>query len=155
MNNSSFGFEKPEDSLGFLLWQITTTWQRAIKKALDPFGINHPQFVIMASLLWFQEKKQISTQVMIANMTGLDKMTVSAAVRTLLSLEYVTRAEHKTDTRAKTVQLTASGKKLIAKMVPIIEGVDAEFFGILSAKEQKGLAQSFLSLHGKSGAFNE
>jgi DNA-binding MarR family transcriptional regulator len=155
MNNSSFGFAKPEDSLGFLLWQITTTWQRSIKRALDPFGITHPQFVIMASLLWFQEKKQISTQVMIANMTGLDKMTVSTAVRTLLSLEYVTRAEHKTDTRAKTVQLTVSGKKLIAKMVPIVESVDAEFFGILSVKEQKGLAQSFLSLHGKSGAFNE
>jgi len=155
MNNSSFGFEKPEDSLGFLLWKITTTWQRSIKRALDPFGITHPQFVIMASLLWFQEKKQISTQVMIANMTGLDKMTVSTAVRTLLSLEYVTRAEHKTDTRAKTVQLTVSGKKLIAKMVPIVESVDAEFFGILSVKEQKGLAQSFLSLHIKSGDFNE
>lgn len=155
MNNSSFGFEKPEDSLGFLLWQITTTWQRSIKKALDPFGITHPQFVIIASLLWFQEKKQISTQVMIANMTGLDKMTVSTAVRTLLSLEYVTRAEHKTDTRAKTVQLTVSGKKLIAKMVPIVESVDSEFFGILSVKEQNGLAQSFLSLHRKSGDFNE
>jgi hypothetical protein len=32
---SAFGFEVPEASPGFLLWQTTTAWQRLIKKMLD------------------------------------------------------------------------------------------------------------------------
>ncbi len=36
MTDSVFGFEQPEHSPGFLLWQTTITWQRLIKKALDP-----------------------------------------------------------------------------------------------------------------------
>ena len=150
MSKSNFGFEKPEDSLGFLLWQTTMTWQKLIRKALDQFDITHPQFVIMATILWFQEQKKVSTQIMIARQSNLDKMTVSTAIRTLVSLGYLTRAEHETDTRAKIVQLTPTGKRLIAKIVPIVEGIDASFFGVLPVKEQRQLGASFISLHEKS-----
>ena len=30
MSKAPFGFDKPEDSPGFVLWQTTTTWQRLI-----------------------------------------------------------------------------------------------------------------------------
>ena len=30
MVKSSFGFDKPEDSLGFLLWQTTTTTEASV-----------------------------------------------------------------------------------------------------------------------------
>ena len=56
MPKSAFGFEEPEDSPGFLLWQVTVSWQRAIKSALEPYKITHPQFVIMALLMWFTEQ---------------------------------------------------------------------------------------------------
>jgi len=42
-----------EDSPGLLLWQTTIFWQRMIKKALEPYGISHAQFVIMVILLWW------------------------------------------------------------------------------------------------------
>ncbi len=150
MSKSNFGFEKPEDSLGFLLWQTTMTWQKLIRKALDQFDITHPQFVIMATILWFQEQKKVSTQIMIARQSNLDKMTVSTAIRALVNLGYLTRAEHETDTRAKTVLLTVAGKRLISKMVPLVEGIDASFFGVLPVKEQRQLGASFISLHEKS-----
>ena len=35
MTNSPFGFDAPEDSPGFLLWQTTISWQRMIKQALE------------------------------------------------------------------------------------------------------------------------
>ncbi len=50
MTNPPFGFDAPEDSPGFLLWQTTISWQRMIKKALEPHDISHAQFVIMAIL---------------------------------------------------------------------------------------------------------
>lgn len=35
MAKTDFGFDKTEESTGFLLWQVTNLWQREIKKALE------------------------------------------------------------------------------------------------------------------------
>ena len=107
---SPFGFEKPEDSPGFLLWQTTITWQRLIKNALEPFGIAHAQFVIMAILMWFEEHDYDTVQVSIVNWSKLDKMTVSKSLKKLGEQGLVNRAEHNVDTRAKRVALTDKGR---------------------------------------------
>ena len=73
---SAFGFEAPEDSPGFLLWQTTITWQRLIKKALEAHDVSHAQFVVMAVLLWFEEHQEDPTQIAIARLSKLDQMTV-------------------------------------------------------------------------------
>ncbi len=148
--NSAFGFEAPEDSPGFLLWQTTITWQREIKKALDPFDVTHPQFVILAILLWFEESEVIPNQVLIINQSKLDKMTVSKSIKSLAQKDLVTRDEHPEDTRAKSVCLTKSGIKLAKKLVGIVEGVDAEYFGILNRHDQKNLVQALGKLNERS-----
>ncbi len=146
-SNSSFGFEAPEDSPGFLLWQTTITWQRAIKKSLDPFEITHPQFVILAILLWFEESDVIPNQVLIINQSKLDKMTVSKSIKSLAQKDLVTRDEHPEDTRAKSVCLTKSGIKLAKKLVGIVESVDAKYFGILNKQDQKNLILALAKLN--------
>ncbi len=139
MKESSFGFERPEDSPGLLLWQTTITWQRLIKKTLDPYKISHPQFVILAILLWFTEKKQEPTQVLISRLSKLDKMTVSASLKKLAQIGLVRRAEHSEDTRAKAVYLTEKGQAMAQKLVPIVEKVDSEFFGSIEHGKQQVL----------------
>lgn len=139
LDKSSFGFEKPRDSPGFLLWQSTVTWQRLIKKALDPYDISHAQFVVMALLLWFREQKIDVTQVLIINWSKLDKMTVSKSVGMLVKRSLLTRYENHLDTRAKTITLTEEGIQLIKKLVPVVEKVDEDFFGKLSEPEQSSL----------------
>ena len=141
MSNSSFGFAKPEDSPGFLLWQTTISWQRIIKKSLEPYKISHAQFVIMAVVLWFEEHNEDATQVIIANWTKLDKMTVSQALKNLVNMDLVIREEYISDTRAKKVSLTKLGKKLVQKLVPVIEQIDANFFGEISSSQQQSLVQ--------------
>jgi DNA-binding MarR family transcriptional regulator len=139
MNKSSFGFKKPELSPGFMLWQTTTIWQRKIKAAIDSYGISHSQFVIMATLLWFNEQGHETSQVDIINMTKLDKMTVSKAIKKLVNEKLIARKEHSKDTRAKSVTLTDNGKSLVQKLIPIVEGIDHEFFGVIKGSEQKEL----------------
>ncbi|MBX9577160.1 MAG: MarR family winged helix-turn-helix transcriptional regulator [Chthoniobacterales bacterium] len=137
-----FGFKIPEASPGFLLWQTTMTWQRLIKKALEPHDISHAQFVIMATLIWFELQKKSPTQVLIVNWTKLDKMTVSKSIKKLVTSKLVNRIEHQTDTRAKNVSLTAKGRALIHQLIPLVEQVDAEFFGKgISNKDQSLLLQ--------------
>lgn len=137
MSSSVFSVDKPEDSPGFLLWQTTITWQRLIKKALDPYNISHAQFVVLAIALWFENKNQDVSQSLIINQSKLDKMTVSKSLKKLVACAYIKHVEHKQDTRAKSVLLTKKGKELASKLVPIIEKIDDKFFGALKKTDQK------------------
>ena len=94
-------------ALVFLLWKTTTIWQRLVKKALEPSGISHAQFVLLASLLWFDLQKKKLTQVDLIDSTKLDKMTVSSSLKKLVTLGLVSRVENQEDTRAKLVSLTS------------------------------------------------
>lgn len=146
MSSLPFGFDTPEDSPGFLLWQTTVVWQRQIKRALEPYNISHPQFVIMTTLMWFEAHHYDTTQILIVNWSKLDKMTVSKSLRKLVALGFVHRIEHETDTRAKSVSLTEKGKEMLRSLVPIVEGIDSTFFGKTSLKQQKSLVQILAKL---------
>lgn len=139
MTNSVFGFDKAEDSPGFLLWQTTITWQRLIKKALDAYNISHTQFVILAITMWFENKNQKVSQGLIICQSKLDKMTVSKSLKKLVMDGYIKRIENQQDTRAKLVLLTKEGRAIASKLVPIVEKVDAYFFGTLKNSEQQSL----------------
>jgi DNA-binding MarR family transcriptional regulator len=149
MTELPFGFDRPEDSPGFLLWQTTMVWQRRIKKALEEHGVSHAQFVIMANLMWFEFHKIEVNQVAIAHQTKLDKMTVSKSLKNLVAAGYVSRLEHKTDTRAKSVTLTEKGKQMVCHLVPIVEKIDKIFFDKLSIDSQRNLAGFLLVLAGE------
>jgi DNA-binding MarR family transcriptional regulator len=150
MADPAFGFEKPEHSPGFLLWQTTITWQRQIKKALDPYDISHAQFVILANTLWFEGVKQTPTQILIARSTKLDKMTVSKSLKKLTAQGLIKRTEHKDDTRAKSVHLTTKGKTMTSKLVPIVEKIDTDFFGVLNGASQQSLINILADLVSKA-----
>lgn len=144
--SSVFSVDKPEDSPGFLLWQTTVTWQRLIKKALDIHHISHAQFVILAITLWFESKNHEVSQSLIIRQSKLDKMTVSKSFKKLVMAGYVKRREHKKDTRAKAVYLTKKGRELISKLIPIVEKIDENFFGVLKKNDQEYLIHVFNNL---------
>ena len=139
MKKSAFGFDKPEDSPGFLLWQTTITWQRLIKKCLDPHTISHAQFVILAISLWLESQDQEVSQSLVVRQSRLDKMTVSKACKKLAKEGYLKRLEHKIDMRSKTIHLTKRGKELISTLIPIIEKIDEDFFGLVKKSDRKSL----------------
>ncbi len=150
MSKLPFGFQKPEDSPGFLLWQTTMLWQRQIKKELEPFKVSHPQFVIMALLLWFEAHQMEAVQGLVVKYSKLDKMTVSSSLKKLVEKKWAHRAENKKDTRSKDVTLTTKGKKLINQLVPLVEHIDAAFFGRIPQKKQRQLIQDLASLSQES-----
>ncbi len=136
MKNESkvFGFEKADDSSGFLLWQVTNLWQREIKKALEKFDLTHSQFVLLASVYWLSLHQQDVTQINLSAHTKIDPMTTSKVLRTLQTKGLLQRQEHHTDTRAKTVALTDSGKKITKEAVKTVEQFDEFFFAPLGSK---------------------
>jgi len=123
-----FHFKSPEDSPGYLLGQLTMLWQRKLKRVLDPLDLTQTQFVLLAALAWLSKKSDSVTQIDIANQGNADRMMVSKVLRTLEEKQFLTRNEHKTDTRAKTIALTSSGAAILQKALSAIETADLEFF---------------------------
>lgn len=146
MSEAPFGFDTPGESPGFLLWQTMIMWQRLVKKVLEPHKISHAQFVVMALLLWFQQHGVEPNQASIATWSKLDKMTVSKSLKKLAVMGLIHRQEGASDTREKISLLTSKGKKLIQRLVPKVEQVDAEFFGAAAAKDQQTLMRVLSSL---------
>jgi MarR family transcriptional regulator, organic hydroperoxide resistance regulator len=133
-SDNPFSVEKPEDSSGFLLWQVTNLWQREIKKALLEFNLTHSQFVLMASMYWHKIHDIDVTQIELSTHTKIDPMTTSTVLRTLQKKGFLERNEHHKDTRAKTVTLTINGVEIVKKAIVVVENFDRKFFSILSEK---------------------
>lgn len=127
-SETPFNVETPEESTGFLLWQVTNLWQREIKKALEAYDLTHSQFVLLASTLWLTIQNEDVTQVVLSNHTKIDPMTTSTVLRTLQAKGLLKRQEHATDTRAKTVKLTEEGEKIAQLAVKTVEKFDLDFF---------------------------
>ena len=140
-----FSVEEASESSGFLLWQVTALWQRRIAWALRSIGLTQVQYALLASLLWMSRTQRTITQAMLARHTKLDMMMTSQVLRTLESRGLLERNPHPTDTRAKVLGLTKEGRKLAWQAVPLVEGVDREFFGALGAQLNR-FNRSLLSL---------
>lgn len=128
-----FSEKEADDSTGFLLWQLTTLWQRAIAAALKPHGLTQVQFVLLASLLWLSDKEECVTQVRLARHSKLDVMMTSQVLRSLELRGLILRRSHPTDTRARSLELTPSGRNVAVATIPVIEEVDDVFFGAKGA----------------------
>ena len=145
MDDSYFSIDKPEESTGFLLWQLTNFWQREIKKVLEPFKLTHSQFVLLANIQFLFAQGQDVTQVLLSNQTKIDPMTTSTVLRTLQSKGLVKRKEHTIDTRAKRVALTGKGAEILKKAIMKVEEFDKVFFSKLGSR-QKGFNKNVLVL---------
>ena len=132
--DNTFSVDKAEDSTGFLLWQLTTLWQREIRKVLEPFDLTHSQYVLLASIHWLSLQRQEITQILISQHTQIDPMTTSTVLRTLQAKNLLKRREHSSDTRAKSVALTEKGKEIIKQAVIAVENFDHAFFSRLGAE---------------------
>ena len=130
-NNVKFKFKSPEESPGYLLGQLNLIWQRNQKKILDPLDLTQTQFVLLAALAWLSKTKTDVTQIDIANQGNADRMMVSKVLRTLEVKKFISRQEHSTDTRAKTVRLTPAGEKVLQVALARVENADIAFFSVL------------------------
>ena len=126
-----FSYKSANDATGFLLWKTHNLWHREIKKSLKALDLTHTQYVVLANTQWLILKNGAVTQIEIAQHAQIDVMMTSNVIRTLEKKEILTRIEHKTDTRAKSVNLTRKGRALLKKALKKVEDFDKAFFSAL------------------------
>jgi len=125
-----FSFKSPEDSPGYLLGQLTMIWHRKLKQVLDPLNLTQTQFALLAAVAWLAKTSDLVTQIDIANQCNADRMMTSKVLRTLLTKKFITRQEHPTDTRAKTIKLTPEGETVLQNAIIAVENADNAFFSV-------------------------
>lgn len=141
-------FTDAKDSPGFLLWQVTTVWQRRIRQALEPFALTHTQFVLLFSCYWLYHKAGHSgvTQVQLAQHTNVDVNVASQVLRTLQKRGLIDRTPHSTDTRANVITVTPIGIDLATRAVRAVEAADRRFFSLLGDASKDEMIRLMLRL---------
>ena len=120
------------ESTGLLFIKVYNKWESNLKRVLKSVDLTLPQFIVLTSLLFLSNREEYVTQVDIARFTGMDVMTVSQIVRLLEKKDYISRDQHPKDSRAKLVSVTKFGAEKVNHALPLVEGVDEEFFEKLS-----------------------
>ncbi len=140
MDNSLYN--TPDQSPGFLLWHISTTWRTSLETMLKTMGLTHPQFVILATLGWLTRNNALVTQREVGKMAGLDPNTVSQIIKGLEKKGLISR-QSSSDGRAKNPMLTMEGSQILRKALPAVEKKDHEFFQVLAEEEMEQLLSIF------------
>lgn len=122
---------RPENSPGFLLWQVTNLWQRRLRSALERHGLTHVQFVLLAGLAWLEAREANVSQARLAQFCKTDAMMTSQVVRALEREGMIRRASSVADRRARSLQVSDRGAEILNKAMPAVLEADAGFFGCL------------------------
>jgi DNA-binding MarR family transcriptional regulator len=137
------------ESPGFLLWHATLRWQRMMAEALEPLGLTHVQFVLLASTWWLCEHDGPPRQRDLADHAGTDPMMTSQVVRTLESKGLLVREADPDDGRAWRLRPTKAGSTLARRAVAAVEDADTAYFAQVPPRSRAGMLAALKELGGR------
>ncbi|MCO6008219.1 MarR family winged helix-turn-helix transcriptional regulator [Actinoallomurus purpureus] len=118
----------PDDSPGFLLWQVTLRWQRTMTATLAPLDLTHVQFVLLATTWWLNTHGEEPNQLTLARRAVTDIKMTSQVLRKLEEKGLLGRRVDPADTRARRLRVTERGAEVARTAISAVEAADAEFF---------------------------
>ena len=75
-------------------------------------------------------------QATIAQLIAFDRATIGGVIDRLLQKGWIRRSVSEIDRRARVLELTAKGKRLMAELVPLVAELQAEVLAPLSNEEK-------------------
>jgi DNA-binding MarR family transcriptional regulator len=138
--------QQPEQSPGFLLWHVTLRWQRDVSAALQPLGLTHVQFVLLATAWWLNRQGEQPSQVELATAAGTDVKMASQVIRALEAKGLLTRETHAADTRVRRLVVTDAGAALAPRAIETVEAVDQALLGRLSSTSGRNFVAALKQL---------
>jgi DNA-binding MarR family transcriptional regulator len=126
----------PLASPGFWLHHAALVWRQEVDTRLKPVGLTPTQFSILASTSWLTDQQGPPTQQQVAEQSGADRMMTSRIVAALEFRGLLVRHDDDHDARAKRLAVTAAGKRLVLRAVRILAGIDEDFFGTGTERQE-------------------
>ncbi|TAJ84903.1 MarR family transcriptional regulator [Reyranella sp.] len=101
----------------------------------EPFGLSVTQWRVMAALGRFAPL----TASEVGQRIVMDKVAVSRAVAGLMKRDLIERATDLNDRRRASLRLSAKGRSMHARIVPLALGYEGELYQALSPEERETL----------------
>src|SRR4051794_40440851 len=115
---------------------------RRFDRALRPLGLTNGQFSLMMSL----NRPEPAGMGPVAALLGLDRTTLTAALKPLERRGLVATAPHPADKRSRLMRLTPEGHALLAEAVPIWRDTHAEVDRLLDEHGAGDLRAGLMAL---------
>jgi DNA-binding MarR family transcriptional regulator len=119
----------PENAIGFVLWRAVHRYQREIDRAFVALDLTHLQFTILALAAWLARAGDAATQSELARFGEIHPMQVSLVLKALEAKAMITRGRSPSNVRAKRVEVTPPGVKVLRRALPIAIDVQRRLFG--------------------------
>ena len=115
---------------------------RRFDNALSPLGLTNGQFSLMMSL----NRPEAPTMGAVASLLAMDRTTLTAALKPLQRRRLVKIATANDDHRARLLELTPQGRKLLARAVPVWTKTHAAVEASLGPSEADRLRKNLRTL---------
>jgi DNA-binding MarR family transcriptional regulator len=135
------GYPELQSSPAYQLWRAANAWQRKARKALEPLGLTHVQFMTLAAVDRLQRQGEAVMQVDVARFADFDENMTSQVVRGLETRGLVQRGSHPKDARARTIHLTEEGSNILRAGRAVVKPMTVAFFEPLGTEVEDLVAQ--------------
>jgi MarR family transcriptional regulator for hemolysin len=121
----------------FLFGQLLGFRNRALNRALRDFGLDYQRWRVLAVL---NANPGCSMQ-QLADLTAVDRTSVTYTVKLMVQAGLVRRAARETDRRSVALSLLPAGKKLRAKILPVVLELNKRCVAGFSSSESTAILQ--------------
>ncbi len=121
--------ERPEDTIGFLLWRVAHRHQREVDRVLAPLDLTHLQFVVLVQTAWLGHDGDDVTQAGVAHYGKIHPMQLSSVLKTLEAKGLIVRDRCPINRRRKRLTLTPAAIAALSIALPKVTALQATFFG--------------------------
>ena len=135
------------DHAGYWLRYVSNHVSHAFARKVEAQGVTVAEWVLLREML----DAGATNPSQLAYMTGLTRGAVSKLIERLCQKKLAVRSSSDGDQRYQTVELTASGTRLVPVLAHLADENDREFFSHLSAEEKTwlvNLLQGIVRRHG-------
>lgn len=116
---------------GYCLYKVAVRLRSRMDELLKDLGLVAPQCGMLALL----NRVGPMTQIELGNHMAIDKATMVRFLDGLQKKKLITRIENSKDRRAKVLQVTSAGTKLLNAIAKVRDQVENEIFANLTKKE--------------------
>lgn len=138
----------------FLPYQLSVASNAVSRRIAEQyrkrFGIRTTEWRIMAVL----GDSGAHTQRELCRLTLMDKVPVNRACKVLEERGLARRQPNARDGRSHLVELTAEGRAIHARIMPLAEAIEAELFSVLDASERAALSAMLNRIREGAGEFD-
>ena len=136
--------ETPEPlaaNLSWLLSHVSYTLTTELTAALERIGISPRDYCLLSTAMSGEH-----TQIELAKLVGLDKTTMVVTLDELESEGLAKRRPSSEDRRARVVEVTAAGKRKVARAKEVVEQIQQDVLTSLPADQRKAFLEALTGL---------